>query len=176
MAVIDLDDDFFGDQSSESDSNSYADRGSNKGIRDEMPSDPFGNVANHEYRSREASIKTLSYLDGYDETKEEKLQDGFSNGYRQSFKDAFRIGRRLGSLCAHAALNESLTLGLNRENDDTIAEKSDSDSTKNIIERPAKLVRQFLTDEIIIGSKEGAENRYDEALLKVEDQLEKVRI
>mmetsp|Transcript_28500 Transcript_28500/g.59402 ORF Transcript_28500/g.59402 Transcript_28500/m.59402 type:complete len:157 (+) Transcript_28500:134-604(+) len=115
--TVESDDEFFGDQSSESDfiCGAYQVDG-NEGIRGETPSDPFGNVANHDYRSREASVKTLSYLDGYDETKEEKLQDGFSDGYRQSFSDAFRIGRRLGSLCARPALDESLTLGLQRKN------------------------------------------------------------
>ena len=173
---VDPDDEFFGDQSSESDFDCCADQVScNKGIRDDTPSDPFGNVANHDYRSREASVKKLSYLDGYDETKEEKLQDGFSHGYRQSFNDAFRIGRRLGSLCAKAALDESLTLGLQPEKNDA-SDASNPDSTKNVIGSPSNLVRQFLTDEILMGSKESVETSYDGALLKLEDQLEKLRV
>ncbi|KAL7542045.1 hypothetical protein ACHAXR_011459 [Thalassiosira sp. AJA248-18] len=174
---VDPDDEFFGDQSSESDSNSFAD--GDKGIQDGTPSDPFGNVANHDYRSREATVRNLSYLDGYDETKEEKLQDGFSHGYRQSFKDAFRIGRRFGSLCAKPALCESLTLGLHTENRDATTEATHQDSTINVIETPANLIRQFLTDEIILAeSKEGssAEKRYDAALLRLEDELEKLRV
>ena len=86
--AVDPDDEFFGRDDDD----------------DDTPSDAFGKVASHEFRSREASITKLSYLDGYDETKEEKLQEGFSQGYRQSFNDAFRIGCRLGSLCAKVAL------------------------------------------------------------------------
>mmetsp|Transcript_7909 Transcript_7909/g.14307 ORF Transcript_7909/g.14307 Transcript_7909/m.14307 type:complete len:177 (-) Transcript_7909:20-550(-) len=168
--TVESDDEFFGDQSSESDFNCGADQvGGNEGIRGETPSDPFGNVANHDYRSREASIKTLSYLDGYDEMKEEKLQDGFSDGYRQSFSDAFRIGRRLGSLCAKSALDESLTLGLQVKNNKRGA--SNPESPKIVLGSHASLVKQFLTEEILIGSKDNAESSYDEALLRLEGQL-----
>ena len=89
-------DDFFGDQSSIDSPDSVA---KNSLLLQQPSSDhSFGNVANHEYRSQEASIKTLSYLDGYDETKEERIQDGFSFGYKQSFHDAFKIGSLLGGI------------------------------------------------------------------------------
>mmetsp|Transcript_50629 Transcript_50629/g.107879 ORF Transcript_50629/g.107879 Transcript_50629/m.107879 type:complete len:178 (+) Transcript_50629:94-627(+) len=173
--TVDPDDEFFGDQSSESDSSRCADQVSgNEGIRGKTPSNPFGNVATHEYRSREESVRNLSYLDGYDETKEEKLQDGFSEGYRQSFNDALRIGRRLGYLGAKAALGESLTLVLQPGISNDKSHATDRNFTKNVMENPANLVRQFLTDEILVASKESAENSYDEALLKLEDQLERM--
>ncbi len=169
--TIDSDDEFYGNQSSES-SHASAD-GSRRGIDDDAgtPLDPFGNVAAHEHRSLERTVKTLSYLDGYDETKEEKLQDGFSRGYRKSFNDAFRIGRRLGSLCAKAALGESSTLRTANSIDAT--ENSDHDRTKHMIEGPASLVREFLRDEILIGRVEDTKKR-DEALMKLEGQLSQV--
>lgn len=170
--AIDSDDEFFGDQSSDDgDENFNAERGSNHdGMRnDGSKSDPFGNVASHEYRSREASIRTLSYLDGYDETKEEKLQDGFSDGYRKSYSDAMRIGGQLGSLCAMAALDESTTLSLNPHHGGNADEKV---TAKSAIEGPATLVRKFLTEEILIGSKEeDAQKKYDDALSKLVEQL-----
>ena len=168
--AIDPDDEFFGDQSSGSESPTS----SHKDIGELTPSDPFGNASNHEYRSREASVRTLSYLDGYDETKEEKLQDGFANGYEQSFNDAYSVGRRLGSLCAQAALNESITLGLSDNSSSTTSEDSNQGFTRSIIEKPATLVRQFLTEEILIDGKGQPENRYDDALLKLKEQLTKI--
>jgi len=136
---------------------------------DDTPSHTFGNVASQEFRSREANVAKLSYLDGYDETKEEKLQDGFSNGYRQSFNDAFRIGCRLGSSCAKMAMDESVTLGL------PFSSGASATTTNNAdVEITAKLVRKFLVDEVLIGSKEGDDNRYDEALLQLKDELTKL--
>eukprot|EP00578_Thalassiosira_sp_NH16_P014578 CAMPEP_0181121218 /NCGR_PEP_ID=MMETSP1071-20121207/24613_1 /TAXON_ID=35127 /ORGANISM="Thalassiosira sp., Strain NH16" /LENGTH=179 /DNA_ID=CAMNT_0023206007 /DNA_START=45 /DNA_END=582 /DNA_ORIENTATION=+ len=176
MAIIDDDDEFFGDQASHSESPTSSLK--DIGEVTTTSSDPFGNVADHEYRSRGASIKTLSYLDGYDETKEEKLQHGFSRGYQQSFDDAYSVGRRLGSLCARAALNESETLGLPQNKSTTPEDLEERCSTAEgiiIVERSATLVRQFLTDEILIDSKgHNAQTRYDEAILKLKDQLGKI--
>ena len=183
MPRIDPNDDFFGDQSS-IDSPDSPDSVANKSLLLQQPSSDhsFGNVANHEYRSQEASIKTLSYLDGYDETKEERIQDGFSFGYKQSFHDAFTIGSLLGGICASAALDELLLTGDKDKGSDnhgvpTIDNKVNLEALNNIIQRPAKLVREFLKDEILI-SKEGedSEKKYDEALSKLNDQLKKVSI
>ena len=69
------------------------------------------------------------------------------------------------------ALGESVTLGLPSENSGA------SDTTTNNandIENTANLVRRFLVDEVLIGSKEGDENRYDEALLQLKDELTKL--
>lgn len=163
--AIDSDDEFYGNQSSESDASTDGNRCSTD-VDATPTTHPFGHVATRDYRSRERSIKKLSYLDGYDETKEEKLQDGFSHGYRRSFNDAFRIGRRLGSLCAKAALVESSTLG--NTSTDT-PENSDHD-TKSLINGPATLVMKFLRDEILDGRIDDTK-KYDEALVKLEDQL-----
>lgn len=167
--TIDSEDEFYGKQSSESDASTDGNRCST--TDDVKPSDPFGNVATHEYRSRERSIKTLSYLDGYDETKEVKLQDGFSHGYRQSFNDAFRIGRKLGSLCAKAALYESSTFGT--PNIGAMGNLGHNYTTN--IEGPASLVRKFLRDEILVGRIEN-NKALEEALSKLGDQLSQVSI
>ncbi|KAL7532321.1 hypothetical protein ACHAWF_004091 [Thalassiosira exigua] len=173
--AVDDDDEFFGNQFSESE-DSFEDLVSaSRCNRDEtLIDESFGNISDHEYRSREASIRTSSYLDGYDETKEVKLQDGFSDGYRQAFTDAFRIGALLGSLCAKAARDESLTLGPQPEikkggpdND------SDIDLTNKAIGNSVKLVRLFLMEEILVGHKGEDRKGYHEALLMLENQLKK---
>ncbi len=167
--TIDSDDEFYGNQSSSCESSPVSISTGVDAAAD-AKSDPFGNVAAHEYRSHERTVQTLSYLDGYDETKEVKLQEGFSRGYRRSFDDAFRIGRGLGSLCAKAALGESSTLGTTNDTSDATGRNSEYGRTKNVIEGPASLVREFLRDEILIGRIEDTKKR-DEALLILEDQL-----
>ena len=122
---VDPDDEFFGDQLSEPGDSSVEDCGSGSNQTSDA-------LSNHEYRSREANVRTLSYLDGYDETKEEQLQDGFADGYRQSFQDAMAVGRQLGSLCAGLALKESLTLGLPPGKSDVAAKSDEGRSIKTI--------------------------------------------
>lgn len=172
-------DDFYGDQSSESAANS--DDGDGDGSFDDgcnlnlntTPSDPFGNVADHEFRSRESSVQTLSYLDGYDETKEIKLQEGFSDGYRKSFHDAFRIGRCLGSLCAKAAKDELLAPGEDKTKSDSAGNTDQKATTK--AHDPAILVRRFLREEVLIGSNDkGNDMKYDDALLQLEQELGRI--
>ena len=170
----DDDDEFYGDQSSVdcSDSNSYAFQQQTSSSQRQ-----FGNIANHEYRSHETSIKTLSYLDGYDETKEERIQDGFSNGYKQSFHDAYNVGCNLGSLCARAALDE-LKMKPDSENKDATTTTNEKvvQTTQNDIEHTAKLVRAFLKDEVLVTKEDDAEKRYHEALSKLKDELGKSSI
>ena len=173
-------DDFYGDQSSDSSASSDDGDAALKhgNIRDRISSDPFGTVANHEYRAREASVQTLSYLDGYDETKEIKLQEGFSHGYRLSFHDAFRVGRCIGSLCAKVAQEEILMpVGVNRKDGGAAAGNTFLSATRNAMEDSAALVRNFLREEILIERKErGFDKKYDDKLLQLENQLGKLGV
>ena len=153
-------DEFFGDQSSESDS----DR-NDEGARKEAVSNAFGTAAGHDYQSQESSIKTLSYLDGFDETKEEKLQDGICDGYKQAFGDAFRIGQRLGSLSAIVAVADSQMLRQDLQH------SKNEDSINNLYEA-AELIRQFLTDEILIGSSYNEADGYADALANLSALLQ----
>ncbi|KAL3780525.1 hypothetical protein HJC23_004512 [Cyclotella cryptica] len=154
-------DEFFGDQSSESGSD-WNDEAANK----DAISSPFRNAAGREYHSQESSIKTLSYLDGFDETKEEKLQDGFCNGYKQTFGDAFRIGQRLGSLSAIVAASESKTLS-----QDLL--QSTSENSMNNMNEAAVLIRQFLTNEILIDNSDKEADGYADALANLSARLER---
>jgi hypothetical protein len=153
-------DEFFGDQSSESGS----DR-NDEAARKEAVSNPFGTAAGHDYQSQESSIKTLSYLDGFDESKDEKLQDGFCDGYKQAFGDAFRIGQRLGSLSAIVAVAESQRLRQDLQ-------QSKNDVSKNNLHEAAVLIRQFLTNEILIGSSDKEADGYADALANLSARLE----
>jgi hypothetical protein len=161
------DDEFFGDQSSESDCEL------NRQNNAEAIQNQFGAVANHDYRSHESSIKTLSYLDGFDETKDEKLQEGFCNGYKTSFRDAFQTGERLGLLSAKVALKESLTLNQDNARDDMRATDIDENSIHKL-HNAAELVHKFLTNNILIGSADKELDDYYEAFEELSKKMKAV--
>ena len=71
---IDFDDDFFGDD------------------EDALP--------DLDARAHEQQYRNIGYLEAFDETKEQKLQQGFDDGYRNTFYESVK----LGELLAEAAL------------------------------------------------------------------------
>ena len=146
-------DEFFGDQSSESDCDSASNI--------ETASNPFGAAGHHDYQSRESTIKTLSYLDGFEETKEEKLQEGFCEGYKQSFRDAFQIGQKLGSLSAKVAVHESLTLSQHNTSNNKPIDKTEE---LNVLREATKLIHSFLINVVVTGSADKEEDDYSIAL------------
>lgn len=124
----------------------------------------FGNQSSDDdYGTTEAEFrdaKTLSYLDGYDETKEEKLQEGFAEGYSKSFNDAFQTGCLLGSICAKTALCE-----LNQ----------DSDTNLPSLHNSASAIHQFLRDQIMTGGENEDEKiSYEQALDKLHSKLDSI--
>ncbi len=133
-AAAEEDDEFFGDQSCD---------------------DEFG-TAEAEFRD----VKTLSYLDGYDETKEDKLQEGFADGYSHAFNDAFQTGKRLGSIAAKSALCE-----LNKDTECVTANQP-------ILQTAASAIHQFLRDEIMTGDEKGKESTYEGALVALKNRLD----
>ena len=162
------DDEFYGDQESDASPDSVLSSQQHQSSS-LIPNNQFGNIANHEYKSREESIKTLSYLDGYDEMKEVMIQDGFSFGYKSSFHDAYKIGRCLGSVCAKAALDDLLV----KTNHKDTTTATDNQEALPPHKSTATIVRTFLREEILIGSskEEDAQKRYDMALSKLKDDL-----
>ena len=135
-AAAEEEDEFFGDQSCD---------------------DEFG-TAGAEFRD----VKTLSYLDGFDETKEEKLQEGFAEGYSEAFNDACRLGSRLGYICATTAVLE-----MNQDKDGVTANQPG-------LNNAASAIHQFLRDEIMIGAEKGGESSYEGALDKLQNNLDSI--
>lgn len=136
-AAAEEEDEFFGDQSCD---------------------DDFGN-REAEFRD----MKSLSYLDGFDSTKEEKLQEGFAAGYSQAFADAFETGKRLGSICATTAV-----CGMNQDKDGVIA-------NQHLLHNSASTIHQFLRDKIMIGGEKRDESSYEEAVDKLQKELDKIK-
>ncbi len=135
-ATAEEDDEFFGDQSCD---------------------DEFGR-AEAEFRD----VKTLSYLDGFDETKEEKLQEGFADGYSRAFNDAFQTGKRLGSIAAKSALCE-----LNKDTECVAANQP-------VLHNAASVIHQFLRDEIMVGDEKGRVSDYEGALVNLKNKLDSI--
>lgn len=88
------DDDFFGNQDGED--------------------DDFGALTRQDHLAKEHELKTIGYFESYDDTKEERLQEGFEAGYKETFGVASRIGELYGQMIIDSEL----------EKDDQAKEKS----------------------------------------------------
>ena len=88
----DSDDEFFGAQDEEDD-----------GCAD------FGDMAKHEIQARHHQLRTSGYLDAFDESKEELLQEGFEAGFLETFELGKKLGLILGKVATQSKLapNES---------------------------------------------------------------------
>ncbi|CAB9499550.1 expressed unknown protein [Seminavis robusta] len=84
--MMDDDDDFFGDH----------------GDADEM--------AQRECQAADTRLEKVAYLDGFEEAKEARLQEGFEAGYVDVHEIAFRLGEQLGRISAKAKI-ENLLVG-----------------------------------------------------------------
>jgi hypothetical protein len=88
------DDEFFGNQEEDDDevhtSSSY-----------------YGGLGDQERLARENEMKNIGYFEAHEETKEQRLQEGFEAGYRETFDAATRVGQLLGQATARARLNNN---------------------------------------------------------------------
>jgi hypothetical protein len=95
--------------------------------------DDFGGLLGERERlARQNELKTVGYMESYDESKETRLQEGFQTGYRETFDVALRIGKLLGQATARAQLEQTQS-----------SSSVDDDATSS--QTAAKHVRDFLT-------------------------------
>jgi hypothetical protein len=100
---------------------------------DQDGDDDFGGLlGEREHLARQNELKTVGYVESYDETKETRLQEGFQMGYRETFDVALRIGQLLGQATFRARLEQ------------TQSNSSEDDATSSS-QTAAKQVRDFLT-------------------------------
>ena len=85
----DQDDEFFGDQNSNDETDGLTDR---------------------DNKAKEEELKSIGYLDAYDVSKDVRLQEGFEYGYEETFEISTRIGTLLGEAVAHAKVAESVSI------------------------------------------------------------------
>ena len=133
-----------------------------------------------------------AYLDGFDESKGERLQEGFSRGLCESFKSSSVVGKALGSTCAWEVLVQKTSDG---GAGGTLSAPSDDDSSnddgglvqifgpttsstaksasaqpppsKSNVDNLSRAIQHFLLDEVVGANKETAEEGYIGALQKL---------
>jgi len=99
-----VDDEFFGrldeDDQDDDDEGGGRSGGGYDGANDDRVEDEFGLLGSAESRARVERFRTIGYHEGFDETKDVRLQRGFQDGYQQAYDVSYRIGRMLGELTA----------------------------------------------------------------------------
>ena len=112
-------DEFFGNQDDDNDDTCA--------IRGE-----FGSLGHHENLAKNEELKTIGYLESYDETKELLLQKGFEMGYREAYNLSKSLGEKFGNMIAQVEL-----LG----NPDGVS--SDTTTAKEVSRRLYEFLTQF---------------------------------
>lgn len=129
-----------------------------------------GGLAGHETRSNEATFHKMGYLEAYDATKEERLQEGFEVGFREAADHAHSIGRRLGQLVGRTAAASATggddEDGTRSNGDQQVKRDADAVASKLV----ARTIRAFLDGQI---TQQSDAVSADESLKEVQD-LEKM--
>jgi len=137
-----------------------------------------GGLAGHETRANEAAFRNMGYLEAYDATKEERLQEGFEAGYREAVDVATSIGLRLGRLVGRTAAGAVATTASTGSQGKRSGDTGGDDDDDRRVEKEAaaaaarlaaKTVRTFLDGQL---TQPGDAVSPDEALQQVRD-LEK---
>ena len=128
-----------------------------------------GGLAGHETRSNQAAFHKMGYLEAYDATKEERLQEGFEVGYRESVELAQSIGLHMGRLVGRTASTLTRSTGKDDDDgggdDDQVNGEADAVASKLV----ARTVRAFLDGQM---TQQSDAVPSDEALKQIQD-LEK---
>ena len=124
-----------------------------------------GGLAGHETRSNEAAFHKMGYLEAYDATKEERLQEGFEVGFRETLDLACSIGLTLGRLVGRTA--STCNDGASTSNGNQQV-KRDADAVASKL--VARTIRAFLDGQM---TQQGDAASADGALQQIQD-LEKV--
>lgn len=77
----------------------------------------FGDMAKHEIQARHHQLRTSGFLDAFDESKEELLQEGFEAG----FLETFELGKRLGLMLGKAATQNKLAPNESKQHSNQLA-------------------------------------------------------
>jgi flagellar biosynthesis/type III secretory pathway protein FliH len=125
------DDDFFGKQQDDDDDSLARQHGITH---------PSG-LANAEEKAAQDRYGRIGYHEGYEETKETRLQEGFETGYKNGFESAVTIGRILGELRIQSRIVMS-----DEANKDNLLCLQVAKLVRDEITRPAGEASMFLTE------------------------------
>ena len=125
-----------------------------------------GGLAGHETRSNEAAFHKMGYLEAYDATKEERLQEGFEVGFREAVELARSIGRRLGQLVGRTAAASATggddEDGTRSKGDQQVKRDADAVASKLV----ARTIRAFLDGQM---TQQSDAVSADESLKELQD-------
>jgi hypothetical protein len=97
-------DEFFGSQEEHNGNGNDCDYDDDDEQQQQQPCQSFGNMGKHDQRAKHHELKTAGFLDAFDESKEEQLQEGFEAGFLESFGAGRTIGKLLGRASTTASL------------------------------------------------------------------------
>jgi hypothetical protein len=180
------DDDFFGSQK-ELDNNSNTKPGGNdddddddavnrEGVYSSNNNDEFGSLMQMERSAKESELKTVAFLDAFDEYKESKLQEGFEFGMLESLEGAIRIGKLLGK---HTTV-QNLVEVFRRDDDDDVDDVDDKVvgglkrnhvEKQNFVDQAKAVTRDFFANKFQKDTQCGSSN-CEEDLQSIEDLLQ----
>jgi len=149
---MEANDDFFGDQEDDSVVDTPDEK--NK-VDSESTLHQSGGLAEREMRFTQEQFRNMGYLEAYDETKEERLQEGFEAGYKDFFEAAMIMGEALGEATSPLWQDDLLTLS------------EDDDNVKRVVQS----VRSFLTQ---VDKEEEDSEAMQESIDKLTEQLQEL--
>jgi hypothetical protein len=180
VAVVDKEEGVFFFSSSSSSSSSSSNYHNNINNYDE-----FGSLMQKERSAKELELKTVAFLDAFDEYKESRVQEGFEYGMIESLDVAIRIGKLLGkqttvqNLTGHVVVGSGNSgHGGDKDNDDHQVvngiEKNSSDKQRKIIDQAKAVTRNFFSNKFQMDDNStttyGTDNCQEE-LQRIEDLL-----
>lgn len=95
----------------------------------------FGTMGQRELAARQNELKTVAYLDAYDEAKEVRLQEGFEIGYRQTFSSAYQLGMNFGKVSTTTKTTKAAKSLHHQNDDDDKATKTASRHIRNFLKK-----------------------------------------
>jgi hypothetical protein len=129
------DDEFFGSQEEYNDDDEQQQQ-------QQHPCESFGDMGKHDQRAKHHELKTAGFLDAFDESKEEQLQEGFEAGFLESFEAGRAIGQLLGRASTTAIL-----LHASSSSQTTTATEATAATTNSTSRRANELVHRFFANE-----------------------------
>ena len=121
----------------------------------------YGALGQHETLAKDRDLATIGYFESYDETKEERVQEGFEAGYQQTFEASRRVGELFGQCMAHAEFLED----------------SHNNRSKEAVKRQSLMISRHL-HEFLTAFQSGSDDPtvVKESLAALEEEMSQVRI
>ena len=126
----------------------------------------FGDMEQREIHARHHRLKTVGFLDAFDESKEELLQEGFETGFLESFEGGKVVGRLLGRAATQSKIlqrNDSTSQAANETVHEFFSKEfqanRDSSTTVDDLSRLVETTKACFETKGIDMANEGTTNK-----------------